>query len=130
LLLWSFLEKTLTSLWYGFELSADVQHIAITLSHTLARSIFSAKNKFCLKKLSLISLCNFQCTNFNAWAPVEFSCENSYVAIVMLNTKIYRFSVFTSAFAYTLKVKYHIKIILQEFYSSFTQTDKLLYLKQ
>ena len=59
-----------TSPRYGFELSADAQRIAITLSHTFARSIFSAKNKFCLKKLSLrfhyaifnvrcFSVCNF-----------------------------------------------------------------------
>ena len=41
--------KICTSPRYGFELSADAQRIAITLSHTKECSKISAKNKFCSK---------------------------------------------------------------------------------
>ena len=81
-----------TSLWYGYALFADAQRIAATSSHTFARSIFSAKNKFCLKKLSL----RFHYAIFN----VRFSVN-------------------------TLKTRYHIKLNLQELYSSFVQTALL-----
>ena len=70
-----------------------------------------------LDNYSLISLCNFQCTiqmygGMDVW-------KNSFCYTFFTSKALYIFN------AYALKVKYHIKLNLQGFYSSFIQTELL-----